>query len=145
MSLREQVSPREADALVREQGYLYLDVRTVPEFDTGHPPGAYNLPLTLPSAHGMLENERFVELVRTAFGASAKLVVGCASGVRSLCAAELLRAAGFREVLEQHAGMEGARDAFGRVKEKGHRAEGLPVTTETEPGRSYAELCDRQR
>lgn len=144
MSSREQVSPREAQTLVREQGYVYLDVRTVPEFDAGHAPSAYNVPLMLPSAQGMLENVRFIAEVGAVLGQGAKLVVLCASGVRSLRAAEILRNAGFRDVLEQHAGMEGIRDAFGRVKEKGHRDEGLPVVIETEPGRSYAELVRAQ-
>lgn len=140
MSSREQVSPREAQALVDAQGYSYLDVRTVPEFDVGHAPGAYNVPFQSPSAQGMLENPRFVKEVTDALGKSAKLVVVCASGVRSLRAAELLRGCGFRDVLEQHAGMEGLRDPFGRVKEKGHRDEGLPITIDSEPGHSYAEL-----
>lgn len=143
MSSREQVSPREAEALVEQHGYVYLDVRTVPEFDAGHAPTAFNVPLLLPSAQGMLENPRFLQEVAGALGKSARLVVVCASGVRSLRAAELLRAAGFRDVLEQHAGMEGLRDPFGRVRVKGHRDEGLAVTIETAPGRSHAELQHR--
>lgn len=144
MRSRDQVSPREAQTLVEQHGYVYLDVRTVPEFDAGHAPHAYNVPLSFPSAQGLLHNERFVSQVGAALGERAKLVVVCASGVRSLRAAELLRNAGFHDVVEQHAGMEGIRDAFGRVKEKGHRDEGLPVTIETEPGRSYAELARAQ-
>jgi rhodanese-related sulfurtransferase len=140
MSSREQVSPREAQALVEAQGYVYLDVRSVPEFDAGHAPNAYNVPFQSPSAQSMLENPRFVQEVAAALGKSAKLVVVCASGVRSLRAAEMLRACGFGDVLEQHAGMEGLRDPFGRVKEKGHRDEGLPIAIDSAPGHSYAEL-----
>jgi rhodanese-related sulfurtransferase len=143
MSAREQVSPREAHTLVVEKGHAYLDVRTVPEFATGHAPGAYNVPLLVPSAEGMLENPQFLAEVAGAFEKSTKLIVMCASGVRSLRAAELLRAAGFVEVLEQHAGMEGLRDPFGRVKQKGHRDEGLPIASESQPGRSHDELCAR--
>src|SRR5687768_2666515 len=136
MTGREQVSPREAQALVEQHGYVYLDVRTVPEFDAGHAPHAYNVPLSFPSARGVLEeNQGFVAEVQQALGKNAKLVVVCASGVRSLRAAQLLRSAGFHDVLEQHAGMEGIRDPFGRVKQKGHRDEGLPVIIESEPGR----------
>jgi rhodanese-related sulfurtransferase len=137
----QRISPREAHALVCEQGYVYLDVRAVPEFDTGHPPGAYNVPLLTPRAGGgMDENAHFIDEVRAALPGATKIVVGCASGVRSLRAAELLGAAGFREVVEQRAGIEGVRDPFGRVREKGHRAEGLPLSTRAEPGRSHAAI-----
>jgi rhodanese-related sulfurtransferase len=136
-----RLSAREAHALVSEQGYAYLDVRAVPEFDTGHPPGAYNVPLFTPRAGGgMDENAQFVDDVRAALPLGAKIVVGCASGVRSQRASELLLAAGFLDVVEQRAGIEGVRDAFGRVREKGHRAEGLPLAMQAEPGRSYAEI-----
>lgn len=135
-----RVSAREAHALVREQGYAYLDVRSVPEFDAGHPEGAYNVPLAEPAAEGMRDNPRFLREVEALFAKSAPLVVGCASGVRSLRAAGLLVAHGFTRVVEQRAGMEGVRDPFGRVQEKGHRAEGLPVAARAAPGRSHADV-----
>jgi rhodanese-related sulfurtransferase len=136
----ERISAREAHALV-EQGYAYLDVRAVAEFDTGHPPGAYNVPLLTPRVGGgMLENEHFLRVVRVALGKDARVVVGCATGVRSLRAAELLIADGYLHVVEQRTGMEGVRDAFGRVREKGHRAEGLPVSVSRDEGRGYAAL-----
>lgn len=143
MSDVPRVSAREAHALVREQGYAYLDVRSVPEFDAGHPEGAYNVPLAEPAAEGMRDNPRFLAEVEALFEKAAPLVVGCASGVRSLRAASLLRERGFARVVEQRAGMEGVRDAFGRVKEKGHRAEGLPVATRAAPGRSHADVRAR--
>jgi rhodanese-related sulfurtransferase len=136
-----RVSPGEAHALVRDEGYAYLDVRAVPEFDTGHPPGAYNVPLRTPRlGGGMDDNEQFVAEVRAAFPSAQKLVVGCATGVRSLRASELLLAAGFEDVVDQRAGIDGVRDAFGRVREPGHRAQGLPLTQQVEPGRSHAEI-----
>lgn len=143
MSVR-RVSASEGYSLLQEQGYVYLDVRAVPEFDTGHPPGAYNVPLLTPRlGGGMDENAAFVEQVRAVLPGDTKLVVGCATGVRSLRAAELLQDAGFTQVVEQRAGIDGVRDAFGRVREKGHRAEGLPLSTLVEPGRSHAEIRAR--
>jgi rhodanese-related sulfurtransferase len=143
MSVR-RVSPREAQSLVQDDGYAYLDVRAVPEFDTGHAPGAYNVPLLTPRAGGgMDENEQFVADVRAALPEARRIVVGCAAGVRSLRACELLLAAGFDDVIDQRAGLDGVRDAFGRVREKGHRAEGLPLTQAVEPGRSHAEIRAR--
>lgn len=140
MSDAPRVSAREAHALLREQGYAYLDVRSVPEFDTGHPEGAYNVPWAEPAAAGMRDNPRFLAEVEALFEKSAPLVVGCASGVRSLRAAQLLRERGFARVVELRAGMDGVRDAFGRVKEKGYRAESLPLATRAAPGRSHAEV-----
>jgi rhodanese-related sulfurtransferase len=142
MSTR-RISAREAHALLA-QGYTYLDVRAVAEFDTGHPPGAYNVPLLLPRAGGgTSENVDFLRVVQALFPADAKIVVGCATGVRSLRAAQLLQGAGYANVLEQRAGMDGVRDAFGRTLEKGHRAEGLPLCTHADPARSYAALYAR--
>lgn len=136
----QRLSPREADTLVRERGHAYLDVRSVPEFDGGHPEGAYNVPLGEPAASGLRDNGAFVAEVCAVFDKDAPLVVGCASGVRSLRAANLLLEHGFTRVVEQRAGMDGVRDAFGRVKERGHRAEGLPVATRAVSGRSHAEI-----
>lgn len=141
----KRISPREAQALL-EQGYAYLDVRAVAEFDTGHPEGAYNVPLLTPRpGGGMDENEAFLPVVRALFAKHAPIVVGCASGVRSLRAAEQLIADGYEHVVEQRAGMEGVRDPFGRVKEKGHRGEGLPVVLSGDPARSYEALLLRAR
>jgi YD repeat-containing protein len=136
----QRVSPREAHALVHEQGHAYLDVRTVPEFDAGHPEGAYNVPLAEPAADGMRDNPRFLDEVAALFEKQAPLVVGCASGVRSLRAAQLLAARGYTRVVEQRAGMDGVRDAFGRVHEQGYRAAGLPLSTRARAGRSHAEI-----
>lgn len=140
MTTAQRISAREAHELVSQHGYAYLDVRTVAEFDAGHPEGAYNVPLLLSEG---VPNQQFVAEVERALGKQHKLVVGCASGVRSLRAQELLIAAGFTDVIEQRAGTEGVRDAFGRVKEKGYRAEGLPMATRAEEGRSYAALKAR--
>lgn len=136
-----RVSAREAHELVAQHGYVYLDVRSVPEFLGGHPRGAYNVPLLLSEA---VPNQRFVHEVEQALGKQQKLIVTCASGVRSLRAQELLYEAGFLDVIDQRAGMDGVRDAFGRVKEKGHRAEALPVAHSAEPGRSYDALTMRE-
>ncbi len=37
-------SPQEVDALVRDHGYVHVDVRTQAEYDAGHPAGAINVP-----------------------------------------------------------------------------------------------------
>ena len=55
----QRVSPAEAHSLVSEQGYVFLDVRSVPEFEQGHPNGAYNIPLLHLASGGMQPNEGF--------------------------------------------------------------------------------------
>ena len=40
-----RVSPKDARDLMEKDGYAYVDVRSIPEFEAGHPEGAYNVPL----------------------------------------------------------------------------------------------------
>jgi len=138
----QRVSAREAAALI-ERGYAYLDVRTAPEFAEGHPRGAYNVPWVTPGEREMTRNPAFVQQVTAALGKEASIVVGCASGVRSLEAALHLAEHGFLHVCEQRAGMSGVRDAFGRSTERGWRDEGFPVDTEPQPMRSHEEIAAR--
>jgi len=139
----KRVSPEEAQALMRDAHYLYLDVRTVEEFEAGHPHGAFNVPFRELTAVGMTENPRFLATIQRHFATDARLILGCQAGTRSAEAAEALIAAGFKEVIVQRAGMDGLRDSFGRSREPGWRASGLPVACDAEPGRSYAELAAR--
>ena len=42
----KEISPQEAYELMqRDPEIIYLDVRSVPEFEAGHAPGAINIPL----------------------------------------------------------------------------------------------------
>jgi len=138
MPVKRVLAEVAADLLA--QGYSYVDVRSVPEFDAGHPAGAYNVPLVhkLPGRPPM-PNPEFEAILEKHFPKDAKLVLGCATGGRSLRAAEMLMASGWTEVVEFAGGMEGARDPYGRVVAKGWRESGLPVEART-PGRSWEEL-----
>lgn len=136
----ERISAKDAKRRMDEQGYAYLDVRSVPEFEQGHPEGAYNVPLLHMGPSGMQPNPRFLEVVSRVFAMDDKIVIGCKSGHRSLRAAELLEGAGFTNVRDQRAGYGGARGSFGEVSEPGWQAEGLPTSTEAATGRSWAEL-----
>lgn len=136
----KRVSPKEADRLMREEGYLYLDVRSVPEFEAGHPTGAYNVPLMHATASGMQPNRDFMSVVESLFPKDAKLVVGCRTGNRSLAAARAMLQAGFHNVVDQRAGVDGTRNAFGQILERGWDDEGLEISTEPDPDRSYAAL-----
>jgi rhodanese-related sulfurtransferase len=91
---------------------------------------------------GLVQNPEFLSVMRRLFSPDAKIVVGCASGMRSLHAAGLLLEAGFTEVVDQRAGFEGARGGFGAVSEKGWAAAGLPVAEGPDEG-SYAAVKAR--
>ena len=133
-----RVPPREAARLVAEEGYVLVDVRTEAEFVAAHPRGAVHLASMVPAAGGLAPNPGFAEALAGAFGKDAKLILTCRSGQRSLRAAELLGREGFTAVVDQLAGMEGARDPFGQILEKGWRDAGLPVDAgpgATLPGR----------
>jgi len=139
MSVR-RVEPDEAARLV-EEGWTYLDVRSVNEFDQGHAAGAYNVPLLdMVAGQGLRPNENFLDVCKSSFAVDARLVVGCKSGGRSAKAAQVLEAAGFDCLVDMRGGFLGEVDAAGRVTCSGWRARGLPVSATAEPGRAYADL-----
>ena len=139
MSPITRLSPQEAFAKMQE-GYTYVDVRSETEFDDGHPAGAFNVPLLHARAEGMVPNPDFLAVMRSNFEKDAPLVLGCKAGGRSMRAAEILIADGFTKVLEQRAGWDGARNAFGQVTEAGWVGAKLPAAVEPAPGASYEHL-----
>jgi rhodanese-related sulfurtransferase len=142
LELMKRVSPKEAKALL-DQGWTYLDVRSEPEFEAGHPAGSLNVPLLHAGPGGMTPNPEFLGVVEKALPKDSKIVVGCQSGGRSLRAAQLLESAGFKDLVDQRAGFGGARDQFGRIVEAGWSAESLPVETGKPAGRAYSDLVKR--
>ena len=139
----KRVSPEEAKALLDNEEYVYVDVRSIPEFEAGHPPGSYNVPLLHMSPAGMKPNPDFAAVFESSFPKDTKIVVGCKAGGRSLRAAQMLMQIGYEQIVDQRAGFDGARDAFGQLQEPGWKPAGLEVTTEPEAGRSYAELAGK--
>lgn len=120
-----RVSPQEAFRLVTDEGYRYVDVRSVPEFAAGHPEGALNVPIANLAPGGMMPNPTFLRDMQAKFAKDAKIVVGCQSGGRSLQAAQILIAAGFTDVVDQRAGFGGT------PAERGWLRSGLPVVVST--------------
>lgn len=141
----KRISPEEAKELLdSNQGYVYLDVRTAPEFEAGHVPGAKNVPVVEPDAAGRMQlNPRFLEIVEKNFGKQARLVTGCMKGGRSLKAAELLLQAGFANVVDMRGGFGGETDEFGRLTYPGWAPRGLPVTREAAPADCYDALANK--
>lgn len=131
----KHVSPEEAKDLIDKEGYVYLDVRSLPEFEAGHPTGAYNVPLMHLGPAGMTPNPEFLGVVEKSFPKGARLVVGCKAGGRSQRAAALLESAGFTSVVDQKAGYEGANPL-----EPGWRPKGLPTSTDAAADHTYEGL-----
>jgi len=138
----KNVTPDET-AQFLEQGAVYVDVRSEPEFEAGHVPGSFNVPLLHMGPAGLVPNPEFMEVIQRAFGKNEKLIMGCRSGQRSQRAGEMLVAAGYSDVSNMITGWEGSRDAFGRLL-PGWRAAGLPVELGAPTGQSYADSKNRQ-
>jgi rhodanese-related sulfurtransferase len=119
-------------------GAKYLDVRSIPEFEQGHPEGAYNVPLMHvdPETRQMRPNPEFLDVVRANFATDAQLVIGCQMGGRSAKAAEILATAGYRDVANVLGGYGGAPQ-FGHV---GWVQAGLPVAQTAADDRGYTAL-----
>ena len=142
--MSRRISPQEARELIEREGYVHVDVRSIPEFQAGHPAGAYNVPLMHMGPAGMTRNPDFLSVMQQAFPKDAKLVVACKAGGRSAQAAAMLESAGYTNVVDQRAGFEGAHDpATGRV-EPGWRPAGLPVSTQPAAGHDYESLKARR-
>lgn len=142
MSAQKTISVEQAKQLL-DQGYVYVDVRSEPEFEASHVPGALNVPLNQMGPGGMTPNPDFVSVMEAAFAKDEKLVLGCKSGGRSKRALQLLLQAGYTETFEMGTGFEGSRDAFGRPL-KGWLQEGLPTESGSPPGQSYADVKQRR-
>jgi len=137
-------SPEETKALLDSgQGYVYLDVRTVEEFEAGHVPGARNIPFMIRGSAGMAPNPHFVEDVQENFAKDANLVCGCQRGVRSLRAAQILLAAGFANVADMRGGFGGETDQCGCIVAPGWATSGLPVSKESPAADKYTSLKSR--
>jgi len=144
MSEIKRVSPSEAKRLCDEEGYVYVDVRSVPEFEVEHPQGAFNVPLMHAGPGGMSGNPDFAKVMTERFPKDAKIVLGCKGGNRSLRALQMLAQQGFTNLIDQRAGFEAARDAFGKITEQGWKGAALPTSTGPGGDRSWQTLSKPQ-
>jgi rhodanese-related sulfurtransferase len=135
----KRVSPEEAHEMIRDDGWVYVDVRSVAEFEQGHPAGAYNVPLIHMGPEGSSANPDFLSVMESHFPRDARLVLGCRTSNRSEHAIVALMRAGYTNVAIQRAGFLGTHDFFGR-SDPGWGKQGLPTSQQAEPGRSWAEL-----
>jgi rhodanese-related sulfurtransferase len=138
----KRVTPPEAAALLAE-GWDYLDVRSIPEFEGGHPVGAANVPLLHLTNGRMSPNSDFEKVVTANFPRDAKIVVGCKAGGRSLQAAAMLEAVGYTSVVDMRGGFHGEHDGMGRVTCAGWLASKLPAENTAPADKTYATLSQK--
>ena len=127
MAIR-QVTPAEAAReLAATPHAVYLDVRTVEEFDAGHPAGARNVPVFIrdPATGRPRPNPEFIAVVQRHLPPATLLLVGCQSGMRSQRACELLADAGYTDLANVVGGFGGSEEAAG------WKESGLPVESGT--------------
>jgi rhodanese-related sulfurtransferase len=119
-------------------GARYLDVRSIPEFQQGHPEGAFNIPLLHldPGTGQMRPNPEFLAVVRASFPLETPIVVGCKMGGRSQQACEILAGAGFHDVTNVLGGWGGAP----QLGHTGWLQAGLPVEDCGDEAREYISL-----
>jgi rhodanese-related sulfurtransferase len=133
----KHLTPRQAHEQ-QNGGAIYLDVRSIPEFEAGHPTGAFNVPLLHldPASGQMRPNPDFLSVVRANFTPETAMVVGCKMGGRSQQACEILSSAGYHDVANVLGGFGGAP----QMGQKGWAQEGLPVEQTADPAHDYASL-----
>ena len=139
----KQINVRQAHELQQTENYTYVDVRSVPEYDKGHPAGAHNVPLlNLDAGMGrMVPNADFLRVMQANYPADTKLLIGCQVGGRSSQAAQILASAGYTDLSNVMGGFGGARDpSTGQVHAEGWFEAELPVETSATPEGSYEEL-----
>lgn len=139
----KEVSAQEAFELMQnDPDYIYLDVRSVPEFEAGHPQNAINIPIMhFTPGVGMSPNQDFPAVVEANLPKDAKLVVGCKTGVRSARACDILSQMGYMNVANVRGGFVGAMDNAGRVVEPGWSMLNLPTSTEAADDARYESLA----
>lgn len=140
-----EISPEEAKRRLDEGGHIYLDVRTVAEFQAGRAPGALNIPVAVmnPAVGRMELNPDFVRVVAANLPSDARLIVGCKSGQRSAAAIEILQQHGYRNLTNLAGGFGGIVDASGQVLQEGWSTMGFPVERGAGDDVSYEALRAR--
>lgn len=136
MAVRTLTTPEAIELLADDGDAVHLDVRSVPEYQAGHPPGAYNIPVAHRGGFGLVANPAFVDEVSRAFAKDTPIVVSCAAGKRSLQAAQMLVEAGFSQVYDHCGGWNGN----GAAGDPGWTGCGGGLSTEREQGRCYEDL-----
>lgn len=143
----KELNAQEAyDLMQSDPGCVYLDVRSVPEFEAGHPTRAINIPIMqLAPGAGMSPNPDFPAVVEANLPKDARLVIGCKSGGRSARACEILSQMGYTDVANVRGGFVGAMNNLGQVTEPGWSMRNLPTCTECPDDARYQTLASKAK
>lgn len=133
------IAPEEAKALLdANDGYVYLDVRTIAEFAAGHVPGSLNIPfLVLAESGGREPNAEFLATAKAALAKDSKIIVGCRSGSRSKRAKDAMKSAGYTHLSDMLGGFVGTNE------QPGWSSLGYPVEAGDGGENSYAKLREK--
>lgn len=137
--MAKRVTPAEAAQLMNE-GWTYIDVRSIPEFEEAHPAGAANVPLLHAQGGRLVPNPEFQAVITANYQRDAKLVVGCKAGGRSAQAVGLLTSLGYTNLIDVRGGFGGERDAMGRTVVAGWIEANLPAAKGAESSVPYTTL-----
>ena len=141
----KHVDVHEAHRLQTAEGYTYIDVRSIPEYEGGHPAGAHNVPLLHYDAQTgqQTPNPEFLTVMHVNYSRDSKLLIGCQVGGRSTQAAQLLTSHGYQHVANVRGGFGGAHDPATGALVDGWSMAGLPVETTASQGGSYDALREK--
>jgi len=139
------VDVKTAHTLQADDDYAYVDVRSIPEFENGHPAGAHNVPLlNLDRQTGQMRpNPEFLTVMQANFPPEAKLLIGCQMGGRSARAGEILVTAGYQNVANVLGGFGGAQDRTTGEVTEGWLGAGLPVERDAPLENGYEALREK--
>jgi len=138
----KQITPDKAkEILDKDSKAVYLDVRSVPEFELGHAAGAINVPIAHwdDNSSRMIANADFTKVVQGVLPKEAPLVVGCKSGGRSQAACEVMDKLGYTGLHNIQGGFAGSPD------QKGWRDFGFPVSQDNGEGVNYESLAKKSK
>jgi len=143
----KEVSAKEAFELMeKDPNYIYLDVRSIPEFEKGHPIRALNIPLLhFNPGMGMMPNDDFVKVVEASVPKNAKVLVGCQMGGRSAQACQIMSQLGYSDVANVRGGYGGAMDYSGRISEPGWSTLQLPTCKTCDDESQYSNLAAKAK
>ena len=136
------VDVRTAHELQSDDDHTYVDVRSIPEFESGHPAGARNVPLlNLDSQTGQMSpNPEFLAVMQANYPSDSKLLIGCQMGGRSAQAGRILVTAGYQNIANVMGGFGGAQDRMTGQVVEGWADAGLPVERDAPPENGYEAL-----
>ena len=146
----DKISPEAAWDAMGTGAAIYIDVRTSGEFASGHPEGAYHVPLmdTDPQTGAPGFNQGFVAEIQALVAnleeskpeSPPLIVIGCQMGGRSRQACELLATQGVAHLADCSAGWGGQRDGYGRPMVAGWSTLGLPSSSAPADGHSWVDI-----